>query len=168
MTLLVGQQGVGWTPVSANNGQQSGYAFYLHIGYVAQASGTMTAAHFNFFDTGGLASAVKISVYQGGNLIATSGTIAKASGDQSALISGNIVAGVTYILVAQPDTNEVNGVGNSGASIFNNNQNTPGNFPYASPPASLPAPDVVSQGQEVIMWIDGTAAPTVLAAQICL
>lgn len=164
MTLLVGQNGTGWTQVSANLSQpQAGDTFYYKVFYTAVATGPMTFAHIQYFDTGGAGStAVKVVVYDNSNnLVGTSAAIAKVAGDQTGAISGSITSGLTYKLIVVPDAGRINAVANSGSSSSFVNGNTAANFSYASPPATLPATDYTSQGQEFIVWIDGTTGVSV-------
>lgn len=160
MTLLVGQNGSGWTPASANLSQpQAGDTFYYRVFYTAVVSGTMTTAHFQYFDTGATGSNIKVVVYDNSNnLVGTSAAIAKVAGDQTGAISGSISAGLTYKLVVVPDTGRVNAVANSGSGSTFVSGATAAHFSYASPPASLPADDYTNQGQEFVVWIDGTSS----------
>lgn len=161
MTLLVGQNGNAWTNTAIDLANSSGNAVYYKNGYVAAASGSMTLAHIFFFDALLTANAVKISVYSGvaagATLLATSAAISKAAGDKTGAISGNIVAGQSYTLVAQADTGHYNATRNSGSNAFQDNQNTSANFSYTSPPATIPTADVSSNQPEFIVWIEGTS-----------
>jgi hypothetical protein len=162
LTFLVGQNGVGWTQVTQTLAHPlaGDTAYYQVAGsYAAVSSGNMTLAHFGFFDNGGTGNNAKVCVYQGGSLIAVSSPIAKAAGDQSATISGSISAGLVYTLVMVPDTGRFNAISNSGSSSFQVSGNTAANFSYASPPATLPAKDYNSTGQEFLIWIEGTTGP---------
>lgn len=160
MTLLVGQNGAGWTPSTESlSNPQSGDTFYYRVFYTAVASGSMTLAHFNFFDTASSGSNVKVCVYDNSNnLVATSAAIAKSTGDQTGAISGAISAGVTYKLVVVPDTGRINGVANSGSGNTFVSGATAAHFAYASPPAGLPADDYTNQGREFVVWIEGTSS----------
>lgn len=160
MTLLVGQNGSGWTPVSADmSAPQAGDTFYYRVLYTAVASGTMTTAHFQYFDAGDTAGNVKVCVYDNSNnLVAASAAIVKGAGDQTGAISGSISAGLTYKLVVVPDTGRAHAVANSGAGNTFASGHTAAHFSYASPPSSLPADDYTNQGWEFVVWIDGTTS----------
>lgn len=161
MTLLVGQDGTGWAFVNSD-GLGSQITKYLPAGYSAVASGAMSLAHVRV-NAIGTATKCRIYVYQGigagAALVAFSAEIdLTGTGDRSAAIAGNIVAGQAYTLVYERSASQsCSDSANSGSSAFVNSHNTVANFPYAAPPDPLPAPDTTGAGQEIVMWIEGTA-----------
>lgn len=163
MTLLVGQNGAGWTQVNNAIAQVSGNAFYFAAGYTAVATGNMTNAHFQAGTSNPIFA--KVYVYQGTigtstTLVATSNPIdVSATGDRSANITGSITSGQLYTLVLQFSSSSVQGVINNGSGGFVDNQNLSSQITYGSPPTNLPAPNS-SVGHEFIVWIDGTVGPT--------
>lgn len=160
MSLLVGQDGTGWSFVNSD-GLGSQITKYLPAGYVAVASGTMSLAHVRVNATG-TATKCRIYVYlgtgAGAPLVAFSSEIdISGTGDRSAAISGSITGGQAYTLVYERSASQsCSDSANNGASAFANSHNTVANFPYASPPGTLPSPDTTGAGAEIVMWIDGT------------
>lgn len=164
--FLVGQQGIGWNVIGATNQFANGAAAYFRNGYVAALGGSMSLAHVFWPNLSATTSnSLKVCVYDkvSGQLLAVSGVINKPpSGgpfDVSAPIAGTLSPGQQVFLVTVPDTGFWGGAQNSGSSSFAENQNTAANFPYAAPPLLLPPADSSANGNEQIVWIEGTPAP---------
>ncbi len=159
MTFLVGQQGTGWTLGEQGLGS-GGDAIAYKNGYTATA-GTATTAYVHITD-GITSSAVKVFIYDaGGNLVGQSNAISTSvTGLQSASLTSSVsLTAQVYTLVVQPNSGYVGLGRNSAGSNFQNNQwldSGGANFSYASPPSTLPTPDVTDSGYEFIVWLDGT------------
>ena len=160
MSLLVGQNGTGWTNAVGGLEGNGGNLVYFHSGYTAVATGTMTKAHFSLWNLAAGSTLGTVYVYSGvgpgSTLLATSGEMTLAVGDNSAAISGTITSGNSYTLCFQAASGYTNAIMNSGTSTSNDNQNTVATFPYRSPPTTMPAFSLQS-GPEFIIWIDGTS-----------
>jgi hypothetical protein len=159
MAYVLGQQGSGWTP-AFEEGSYSGGAVYYGAGYVAGFSGTL---NFASVTVGGFvtASEVQVCLYTAANaLVATCAAINISGGAGTytgAYSSGSVVSGQTYYPVISVQSGYCNFTYNTGSSNFAANQNTAVNFPFGSPPGTLPAPDE-SVGHEYLVWIDATQA----------
>lgn len=161
MTLLVGQNGGGWTQVSSNDINTNGSEYRFAGGYVATA-GTGQVLHFQM-GTGGTATLATGYVYTGGAPGATflymTPEFGVAAGDNTVSISVALSA-VTYSLCIQAASGSLPVVVNSGSSAVVGRQNLVANFPYRSPPGTMPASDV-STGHEFIIWIDSAGGAPV-------
>lgn len=165
MTLLVGQDGTGWTIVGTADMSTGSAAIRITGGYVAVASGTMTQVHVTVqgLISGTFATAY---VYSGGAPGATFLAMSdefdvSTTGDKTANIAGAIVSGNTYSLIVQcSGGNTFQTAMNSGSSNAVMRQNLVANFPYRSAPGTLPAADS-STGHEFIIWIEGTAGAAI-------
>jgi hypothetical protein len=159
MTFLVGQQGAGWSLGEQGLGS-GGDAIAYANGYLATA-GTATTAYVNVTD-GITSSAIKVFIYdQGGSLVGQSNAISTAAPGllSASLTSSLALTAQTYTLVVQPNSGYVGLGRNSAGANFQNNQwldSGGAAFSYASPPSTLPTPDVTDSGYEFIVWLDGT------------
>lgn len=162
MTKLVGQDGTGFTEANADEFQTAGNA--IGNDYTASATGTAVLA---FVKVGVMNDAVtvKLCLYAGaktagGALIAVSNPITLAVGLQSAAFPANAITVstvYTIVMVPNPNTSRFQTVYNSGSSSSVLYQWTAAHFPYASPPANLPAADVTNSGHAYIQYL--TDAP---------
>lgn len=172
MTLLVGQQGVGWTTASANDFVNNASALAFQVGYTAVASGVMSNAHITCGATQAGIGNLQVVVYAGigtsGLLVAVSSAITYSSNsDVFAAISGNIVAGNQYTLVVSASAGGCDLTINSGSSAFVGERWNAATFPFSSPPNPLPA-QTDGANHEFIVWIDGASSADPLASQICI
>jgi hypothetical protein len=158
MTKLVGQDATGWTVIGANPFGTGGNAIYYKNGYTAIA-GTMTTLHVTVEVTAGATLAtgyIYSGIGVGATWVATSAEFSvSTTGDKTAAISGTLNPG-PYTLVLQTSSGSFQVAVNTGSNSFQDNQNVVANFPYRSPPGTLPSVDQNS-GQEFIIWIDGTS-----------
>ena len=159
MTLLVGQNGNGWTIIGANPWGTGGNAIYYKNGYTAVA-GAMTNLHFTVQATASATLAtgyVYSGVGPGASFVAMSNEISvTTTGDKAPAISGSLLVG-PYTLIVQTSAGSFQCAVNTGSNAFQDNQNVVANFPYRGPPSTLPALDSTS-GQEFVIWVDGTPA----------
>jgi hypothetical protein len=157
----VGQTGAAWGTVVAGAIQgNSGNASYYKLGY-AGTPGQVDTAWFWFGPfTNSSNNSVKVCLYDaGGNLVAVSAVIPKIV---STLCPGAItpvtLTSQQYTIYVVPDTGYFVPMTLSGSSAFQLNQVHAANFPFATPPAVAPAPDVSSAGQEMIVFFTGAPA----------
>lgn len=157
MSLIVGQDGTGWTQVSATDIGTNGSEFRFAGGYSATA-GTGTTFHFSA-GTGNTATLATGYVYLGGAPGATfvymTPEFSVSIGDNAVPISVALSA-ATYLLCIQAASGILATVINSGSAATGGRQNLIASFPYRSPPGTMPAADV-SNGHEFITWIDASA-----------
>ena len=157
MAFILGQQGIGWTQEFEAQGFSSGAA-YFGDGYPAQFSGTLNTVNITL-GTPISATSLQVCLYNASDvLVATSAAITiSGAGNFSAAISGSLVNGLTYFPVISMNGGYANLCYNNGTNNFVTNQNNSTNFPYASPPSTLPAPDETI-GHEYLIWLDGSPA----------
>src|ERR1700674_4093134 len=132
MTLLVGQNGNGWTIIGANPWGTGGNAIYYKNGYTAIA-GAMATINVTVQAT---ASATLATVYVysgtgvGASFVAMSAEFSvSTTGAKTAAISGVLSAG-PYTLVLQTPSGSFQVAVNSGSSLSADNQNNLASFPY--------------------------------------
>jgi hypothetical protein len=159
MAFLVGQQGTGWT--LGDQGLGSGGDAIAYINGYAASAGTATTAYVHITDQIS-SSAVKVFIYdEAGDLVGQSDAIdTSTTGLKSASLAASLaLTEQTYTLVVQPNSGYVGLGRNSAGANFQCNQwldSGGANFSYASPPTTLPTPDVAETGYEFIVWLDGT------------
>jgi hypothetical protein len=167
MTILVGQDGTGWTEDNHVPQGAGGNAVWLNAGYSPTVTATATTAKVKVTDWQS-ATKGKILVYRSsdGVLLASSSEFAPADG--TGLLSKTISVSVTIgtdLKLAWIADNYTQHTGNTGSSSFADNQSA---MTYATPDDPLPAGS--NGGREIILWLDGTAGggSIVLMGQACL
>ncbi len=157
MAFILGQQGIGWTQEFEAQGFSSGAA-YFGDGYPAQFTGTLNTVNITL-GTPITATSLQVCLYllSTNALVATSAPITiSGAGNFSAAITGSVINAVDYYPVISLNGGYANLCYNNGTSNFVTNQNNSTDFPYASPPSTLPAPDETI-GHEYLVWFDGSA-----------
>lgn len=176
MTQLAGQNGAGWTPVNSNDFGASQSELRVAGGYTAIA-GAMATFHVTVGATGSALLATGY-VYSGSGpgatLVGMSAEFdVSTTGDKAAAIAGSLSVG-PVLLCVQCATGVFLTVTNSGSANNVGRTVLIANFPYRSPPATMPPSDT-SVGHEFICWVDGTqgtntyvlpASPVTAAAAI--
>jgi hypothetical protein len=167
MTVLVGQQGSGWTIASAGDwlANSTAMGYYNGVGYLGLATGVVTTVSVGFGTTA--PGTYQVCIYSGAGPGATLlGTSNSFSGVANTVVTAsmpgtvNIVSGSAYMLILSLSGSSSGGVQiNSGSSAFVGYRMSAANFPFATPPGTLPA-DTDGTNHEFLIYASGSSGPT--------